>query len=238
MKNLTLGILFFSTFIALQGQSRIAMGLTGGGNFSTFTSGIQRSGTISGNTYSGSLGPSGLFGYMGGGVFRYDQSDWAVEVDALYTNRSMKWVGQLNEEGGSNFVRNAMTITLNQIEVPLIGYYKMPVQTTVFKFGFGLFGSYGVGKIKVKDDLSNVPGSVVSTKTNYNWKEFGFNKFNGGGLIAFGSDFKMGETSLLGLELRAQSTFGNYVDSLNPNFGSGGEKVGIISLNLLVNFVF
>lgn len=241
MRKYSLGLVFVSTLLISQGHSDFQFGGMLGGNFTTFSTSVSRTGTISGSTYSGELGPSGLFGFQVGGVARYDQPDWMLELDTIYTNRSAQWHGQLDQASpGSGTVRNSLELTLTQIEVPFVAYYKIPGEMTDFKFGLGLYLSYGIGKIKVKDSVSSSPGVISTAKYSYTWKEFGFKQVNFGGLIAAGTNFKLGtnKDKVLGVEVRGQGSFSDYRDTLNPNFQLGGQKVGLLSLDLDVSYMF
>ncbi|MEZ4814444.1 MAG: outer membrane beta-barrel protein [Bdellovibrionota bacterium] len=238
MRKYSLSLVALSTFFAYQGHSEFNFGVMGGGNYTTFTSGVTASTSISSTTYSGSLGPSGLLGYQFGGLFRYDQDTWAFEADLLYTNRSAKWAGELSD-GASSTVRNSIELTLRQIELPIIGYYKVKTETFAdYRFGLGMYVSYGIQKISVDSNYSNVPGSVVNVSRDYTWSEFGFKRINFGGLFGLASDFKIGQATKLGVELRGQVTFNNMTDTLNPSFGTGGDKIGLGSIDILVSYLF
>jgi hypothetical protein len=238
MRNYSLYLVLVSTLLASHAHANFSFGGMAGANFSTFSGSINRTGVINTSTYSGFLGPSGSFGYQIGGVARYSEESWFLELDTLYTSRSMKWQGKMNQVGGSNSVRNNLQITINQIELPFMGFYKINYEKFDVKIGLGFYASYGLGKLSVKDDLSNIPGSVASSKGSYTWQDFGFRRFNIGGLLGAGLEFKMGGTSLLGVELRAQSSFTDYRDTINVNFDTDGNKVGVNCLNLNVSYIF
>jgi len=239
MRKYSLALVALSAVFALQGHAEFKLGVMGGGNYTTFTSATQASVSLdqpAPNTiYTGSLGPSGNFGYQFGGLLRYEADKWIIETNVLYTSRAAKWAGTV--VNGSDEVRARVELRMNQIEVPLIGYYKFNTEIADFRFGIGLYGSYGIGKIKSKYSFSNVPGSVVQSSDESTWSDFGFRRFNFGGLIGLGSDFKIGDEAKIGLELRTQFTFNNMADKLNPTFG-GGEKIGIATIDLLASYAF
>lgn len=237
MRKYSLTVVALSTLFALQGHSEFKLGVMGGGNFSTFTGAINASTTINSSVHTGSLGPSGLWGYQVGGLMRYEKETWFIESDVLYTSRSAKWHGEITD--GSSDVRTSFQVQLNQIEVPIMGYYKLSAEGIPdFRFGIGMFFSYGIGKIKAKNQYSNVPGSVVEVNNSYSWSEFGFRRINFGGIAGFGTDIKLGEESKLGIELRAQTTFNDMIDKINPAFGLGGDKVGLASVDLVLSYEF
>ncbi len=240
MRKYSLALVALSAVFALQGHSEFKLGVMGGGNFTTFTSSVRAAVSLDqpapNTVYTGNLGPSGQFGYQVGGLIRYEVETWMFESNVLYTSRAANWAGAV--ENGSDEVRTRVEIRMNQIEVPLIGYYKFPTEIADFRFGVGFYGSYGIGKIKSKYSLSNVPGSIVQTSDESSWSDFGFRRFNFGGLIGLGSNFKIGDEAKIGLELRTQFTFNNMADKLNPAFGLGGEKIGIATVDLLASYVF
>lgn len=235
MRKYSLALVALSFMFAFQGHAEFKLGVMGGGNYATFTSATQATVVLNGAPHSGSLGPSGLFGYQIGGLLRYETEKWIVESNALYTSRSARWGGTV--ANGGDEVRARIEITMKQIEVPLIGYYKFPTDFADFRFGVGMYGSYGIGKIKSKYSFSNVPGSVVQITQNSSWNDFGFRRFNFGGLIGLGSDIKIGDEAKIGLELRTQFTFNDMADKLNPTFG-GGDKIGIATIDLLLSYAF
>ncbi len=219
--------------MATQGFSKFRFGAIGGGNFTTFRSGVDTGVILGSDAYTGHLGPSGSFGYMFGGQARYDQEKWSFEVDLLYTNRTMKWHGTLE---GTDTIGASHTITLKQLELPMIGFYKVPIDNFDFRFGIGLFATYGMGKIKDVQRYQDSAGNELVVTLNESWKEFGFKQINMGGLLDFGTDLKLEGGSKIGLDLRAQTSFTGYQDKVNPNLS--GDKFSIMSIDLLASYLF
>ena len=202
-----------SVLIVGQASARFAGGGLIGGNFSALRTGLDVNGVHS--------NAQGMYGYQIGGALRYEEPEWAVEVDGIWTNRTFKL------DNGTN----SQTDTLTQLEVPFIGYYVMPRDRVTYRFGLGLVGTYGLGKIKEKDE----DNSGNSTTYNYDWKTFGFNRFNVGGLIALGSDYTISGDLRLGLELRGQAIF---TDMTSSGSRFSGDKANIMNLDLIARLMF
>lgn len=239
MRKYSLATVVLSAFTAFYAHAELKFGVIGGGNYSNFTSGAQVSTTFSGNpnTFSGNLGPSGLFGYQFGGVLRYEKDTWGVETNLLYTSRTAKWQGSVTD--GSDTVRLSYASTLKQIQLPIMGSYISEIsEKSDFRFNLGMFFSYGMGKIKVDVKASNTPGTVASQSGDYTWSEFGLRRLNFGGIAGAGVDYALEGNSKLGIELRAQTTFNDMGDRLSPTFGVAGDKVGLMSVDLLISYMF
>lgn len=239
MRKYSLSTVILSTFTAFYAHAELKFGVIGGGNYSTFTSGADVSVTFSGNpnTFTGSLGPSGMFGYQFGGILRYEKENWGVETNLLYTTRTAKWHGNVTD--GTDNVRLANIATLKQLELPILGTYISEIsEKSDFRFNLGMFFSYGMGKVKLDSKASNVPGIVSSTSGDYTWSEFGLRRFNFGGIAGAGVDYALEGNSKLGVELRAQTTFSDMADKLSPAFGLAGNKIGLGSVDILLSYIF
>jgi hypothetical protein len=239
MKNFYLVITLLVFYCSLA-QANVKLGIIGGGNYSNFQAGISRTVDLGGgDSASGQLGPSGSFGYIGGGFIRYEKETWALEADLLYTSRNTKWHGELRHSGAGPNLRNSMEFNFKQIEIPLIGQYIIPEDKFRYRVSMGLVPTYGIGKITIKDKYSATAGTVYQDTDKQTWQDFGIKRLNLGALIAFGVDINMSETSKLGFDLRAQSILNDMKSKINPNFGMGGaSNLGLINVDLLVSYLF
>jgi hypothetical protein len=127
MRKYSLATVALSAFLTAYAHAEFKFGALGGGNFSTWTAGSSVSGDLflTGDTYAGDLSPSGGFGYQLGGLVRWEENNWGIEANVLYTSRSAKWHGNVvNQAAPGNSVRLSYEATMKQIQVPIMGTYK------------------------------------------------------------------------------------------------------------------
>ena len=233
MKKQRIIIAALSIILCHSGWSKFSYGLLGGGTFSTYSTGVDV--TFTGANESG-LTPSGRFGYLMGVGTRIEEDNWSIEIDALYTSRRLAWQGNIDMIAPTDDFRYRETYALKQLEVPVIGFYHVITPKRVYRFGFGLYASYGLGKINYKVEASDTPGVVSSGSGNYSWGKIGFSRLNFGGLVAMGVDFKLTETIRFTTDLRALTTFTDIKNKINPFFSGG--KIGMLGVDLMAGILF
>ena len=100
MRKYSLGIIIFTFLCTGVSQARITFGGIIGGNYSTFLVGVDKGAVVNSTLHTGSLGPSGSFGYQVGGLMRIDDPTWTIDFNLLYTTRTMKLRGEITDSLG------------------------------------------------------------------------------------------------------------------------------------------
>lgn len=226
MKNITKAILGIALLLCVPAQAKLQLGGMVGGNFNNFRTTVK----LTNGSETVGLTPRGDFGYQVGGIIRFDDELWGVELNPTYSSRSLQLHGDYAT------YKFSTTMTLKQLELPIIGYYKFNTNSVDYRFGLGALFTYGYGKVKSEETRSYTVGTETKTKGNYDWDTYGLKKFNAGAVIGIGADLTISEKFILGLELRGHMIFTDMKSSTNGHFA--GDRMNYNSLDLLASFVW
>ncbi len=173
--------------------------------------GLNMNKASAGSTASAKYG----FGWTLGAVTMLDLDVAVIEFGLQYSERKHDFNNLLGSSGD-------FAATLKQLEIPLLGYYKLNVMEGAdLRFGAGLQFEMGLGKVK------GGSGSI-------SYSDAGIKKTGYSLLLDVGGNYKLSESDTLTADIR----YGMGLSDRKDSSGLFGEKFKTSNIELQVGYLF